>query len=151
MKKVFLAFTAALFSILAASAANVVTVSDVTLTKGRTGTISVAMENDKPYTAFQMKLNLPQGITLVSVTKGARMDESHSLSCQPATGMIACLSTVNALFTGNSGELFTITVSVSDDFRHGTAHVQVNKIVLRLPGCCHFRQSVSTRPFGCQF
>ena len=115
MKKVFLAFTAALFSILPASAANVVTVSDVTLTKGRTGTISVAMENDKPYTAFQMKLNLPQGITLVSVTKGARMDESHGLSCQPATGMIACLSTVNALFTGNSGELFTITVSVSDD------------------------------------
>lgn len=82
--------------------------------------ISVELNNDKEYTAFSMKLTLPDGVSLVSVSKGSRMVESHSLSANPVTGMITCLSTANEVFTGTSGELFTITVSADEGLTIGT-------------------------------
>ena len=121
MKRKILLLAAVLSNIIAIHAANYLTVSDVTIPQGGTGNISVALTNDKDYTAFQMKITLPAGLNYVSVNKGARMAEDHSLSGKGSTGMITCLSTANTPFTGNSGELFTITVSVDNEVSVGTS------------------------------
>lgn len=115
MKKTLI-FLATVFTyLMPIHATNNVVVNDVTIPKGGTGTISVALNNDKNYTAFSLRLTLPEGVTYTGVTKGARMAEDHSLSGNGTTGMITCLSTANTPFTGTSGELFTITVSVSNE------------------------------------
>ena len=115
MKKKLFLFSAALLCLLSVHAQNAVGVPSVTIPQGRTGVISVQLNNDKEYTAFTLKLNLPTGISVVanSETKGARMATSHSLSVSGTTGSVGvgCLSTANALFSGTNGELFAITVS----------------------------------------
>lgn len=115
MKRKLLLFTATLLYLLNAIAQNAVVVPNVAVPQGKTGVISVQLNNDKEYTAFTLKLNLPAGISVVadSETKGARMANSHSLSVSGTTGTVGvgCLSSANALFSGTSGELFTITVA----------------------------------------
>ena len=115
MKKTLIFLAIVLSYLMPIHATNNVVVNDVTIPKGGTGTISVALNNDKNYTAFSLRLTLPEGVTYTGVTKGARMAEDHSLSGNGTTGMITCLSTANTPFTGTSGELFTITVSVSNE------------------------------------
>ena len=119
MKRKSLFLVAIACSLFSLHAANNVVVPSVTVPQGGSGVISVELNNDKEYTAFSMKLTLPDGVSLVSVSKGSRMVESHSLSANPATGMITCLSTANESFTGTSGELFTITVSADDELTIG--------------------------------
>lgn len=119
MKRKILFLVAIACSLFSLHAANNVVVPSVTVPQGGSGVISVELNNDKEYTAFSIKLTLPDGVTLVSVSKGSRMVESHSLSANPATGMITCLSTANESFTGTSGELFTITVSADDELTIG--------------------------------
>ena len=117
----FLLVLAAVFSYLAAiKASNNIVVSDVVIPKGGAESVSVALNNDKAYTAFSMKLTLPDGISYVSVVKGGRMSESHSLSGNGSNGMITCLSTSNDVFTGTSGELFTINITADDALEVGT-------------------------------
>ena len=82
------------------------------------GTISVELSNDKAYTAFSIKLILPTGINYVSAAKGERMAESHSMSGNAS--MVTCMSSSNEVFTGSSGELFTITVSANGELEVGT-------------------------------
>lgn len=101
-------------------ATNTVVVSGVNIPKGGEACISVGLNNDKAYTAFSMKLTLPEGISYVSVAKGARMTDSHGLSGNGSTGMITCLSTSNEVFTGTSGELFTINISADEALEVGT-------------------------------
>ena len=113
MKKRIVLFSAMLLCLLNVHATNEIVVDDATIPQGLEGTISVKLNNDKEYTAFSMKLVLPEGVTLVSVAKGSRMAESHSLSCSTTTNMITCLSTSNDSFEGTSGELFTVKVSAS--------------------------------------
>lgn len=120
MKRKILFLVAIACSLFSLHAANNVVVPSVTVPQGGSGVISVELNNDKEYTAFSMKLTLPDGVSLVSVSKGSRMVESHSLSANPVTGMITCLSTANEVFTGTSGELFTITVSADEGLTIGT-------------------------------
>ena len=115
MKKSLLILAAVFSYLMPIHATNNVAVNNVTIPQGGTGTISVALNNDKSYTAFSMKLTLPEGVTYTGVNKGTRMAEDHSVSGNGTTGVITCLSISNATFTGTSGTLFTITVSVSNE------------------------------------
>lgn len=115
MKKSILLSIALLCNCIFINAVNTVVVNNVTIPQGGTGSISVELNNDKAYTAFSMKLTLPDGINFVSVTKGDRMVDSHSLSGNAATGVITCLSTANDVFSGTSGELFTINISADTE------------------------------------
>lgn len=121
MKKTFLFLATVFLYLMPIHATNNVVVNNVTISQGGTGTISVVLNNDKNYTAFSLKLTLPEGVTYTGVAKGTRMAENHSLSGNGTTGMITCLSTGNTPFTGTSGELFTITVSVSNGATIGTS------------------------------
>ena len=120
MKKYFLLLIAVSCNLLSLYATNSVVVPDITIPQGGVGVISVYLNNDKAYTAFSLKMELPQGVNYVSVTKGSRMVESHSLSGNAVTNMVTCLSTANDVFSEISGELFFINVSSDEDLPIGT-------------------------------
>jgi len=118
MKKKFLLLLTALASTLLAQADNVV-VKDVTIPQGGTATVEVELNNpDHEFTAFQMSLQVPEGITAVTTvkndkevvvtTKGTRFDD-HQLSTSAYTGGygFAALSASSYAIKDQSGVLFS--------------------------------------------
>jgi len=120
MKKT-LFIIAALFAFSFVSMANnEIVVDDVTIPQGGTGIISVALDNDKAYTGFEMAVTLPEGLSINGVEKSERLAESHTLTVNSSTGKIGCLSGANESITGTSRTLFTIIVTASPDLAIGT-------------------------------
>ncbi len=119
MKKLLIAFVAILSSALSASADNI-EVKDITLKQGETATIDIELENpSKAYTAFQLDLMLPEGITATTndegdyiITNGSRLSSNHTIGVSPIEGGIrlVCVSPLSEAFSGTSGSLFTIEV-----------------------------------------
>ena len=110
----------ALFAcILGISAENSIAVNGALVTKGKTGSINIELVNPgDAFCAFQMDIALPDGLTFVSAFKGGRMSSAHSLGYAALGGNIIRFSSIdteqNREYLGESGTLFTITVSVSD-------------------------------------
>ena len=119
MKKLLIAFVAILSATLSASADNI-EVKDITLKQGETATSDIELLNpDKSYTAFQLDLMLPEGITATTndegdyiITNGSRLSSNHTIGVSPIEGGIrlVCVSPLSEAFSGNSGSLFTIEV-----------------------------------------
>ncbi len=123
----------ALFAcILGISAENSIAVNGALVTKGKTGSINIELVNPgDAFCAFQMDIALPDGLTFVSAFKGGRMSSAHSLGYAALGGNIIRFSSIdteqNREYLGESGTLFTITVSVSDALAVGdvlTAQLQ---------------------------
>lgn len=100
-------------------------IEDFTIAAGETRTVSILLDNETAYTAFQTDLYLPDGLTaeqedgdyIFSLT--ARKARDHSLASQPQpNGSIRLMSyspRINA-YSGNSGALVTFNVTADDDF-----------------------------------
>lgn len=131
-KKTILTLFALFACILGISAENSIAVNGALVTKGKTGSINIELVNpDDAFCAFQMDLVLPDGLTFVSASKGARITSAHSLGQAALGGNIIRFSSIdmeqNREYLGESGTLFTVTVSVSDALTVGdvlTAQLQ---------------------------
>ena len=100
-------------------------IEDFTIAAGETRTVSILLDNETAYTAFQTDLYLPDGLTaeqedgdyIFSLT--ARKARDHSLASQPQpNGSIRLMSyspRINA-YSGNSGALVTFNVTAANDF-----------------------------------
>lgn len=123
MKKLLLLLVLLAGSLLSTNADCSMSVENITIPQGGTGTIEVMLDNDDNYTAFQATLELPDGIQFVSATKSSRLSDNHILSSQvQGNGSIifACIDLVtSADISGNSGLLFTIEVKADDDAEVG--------------------------------
>ncbi|MBR3079785.1 MAG: hypothetical protein IKH01_08220 [Prevotella sp.] len=118
-KKTIITFLALFACILGISAENSVVVNDALVTKGKTSSFNIELINpDDAFCAFQMDVVLPDGLTYVSASKGGRMTSAHSLGSSNMGGNVIRFSSIdtelNRNYLGESGTLFTITVSVSD-------------------------------------
>lgn len=78
------------------------------------GTLSIDLDNVSAYTAFQLDVTLPEGVTLLGVDGSNRMSSSHIIEYAPQDGntwriLVGCpkLST----FLGNSGNLLRLHLS----------------------------------------
>lgn len=127
MKKTLFLMTALLASFLTASATDEVVAKDVTVSQGGTATVDIELNNDEEFTAFQMQLTLPEGISFVknkrgnpTFEEGERFDD-HSLSSS-AIGMFTCASFSLAPFYDSEGVLLSINVSAD-------ANAEVGKTV----------------------
>ena len=92
---------------------------DFTITSGETYTVSILLDNEAEYTAFQCDVYLPQGLTASNFAMTDRKHSSHSFSVtNQADGGIRllCYSLKVKPFTGNSGALVTFDVTASEDF-----------------------------------
>ena len=123
-RKTIITFLALFACILGISAENSVVVNDALVTKGKTSSFNIELLNpDDAFCAFQMDIVLPEGLTYISASKGGRMTSAHSLGSANMGGNVIRFSSIdteqNRNYLGESGTLFTITVSVSNDVSVG--------------------------------
>ena len=132
MKKI-LTFAAALLMCTGSMVADEVSVGDVTIPQGGQATVSITLMNpDKVYTAGQMLMVLPEGITAVlkengdpSTAKGERLNgTSHTIGAshlEDGTDQFTIFSISSEAIPGTEGQLFAITVAADADLAVGTS------------------------------
>ena len=130
MKKKFLMLLTVLAGFVSAYADNGISVGNVSIPQGRTGTINIELNNDDyDFTAFTFKLTLPEGLSFMlngsgkpSFEKTDRFDESHTVSSSVSgqVGSFGCLSGDKAAIKGKSGILLKVYVTADGDLGVGT-------------------------------
>ena len=131
MKKYFfLLLSACLFCVGQAMADNVLTVSNVDVPLGGQATIEIGCEFDTEYTAFELQIALPEGLSLLTDEDGypiieKAFDTNHILTGNllPSNGnyKITCRSMENLSIPG-SGVLFRVTVLADASLDLGTSY-----------------------------
>ena len=130
-KNIFLLLSACLLSLGQAMAGNQLTVSDVSVQQGGQAMIEVGCAFDTEYTAFELQLALPEGLSLLTDEDGKPIverafDGSHTVtgSLLPSNGnyKFTCYSTdENSLSMPTSGTLFTVTLLADASLSAGTS------------------------------
>lgn len=119
---------------------NTLTLGNVTANIGTTVTFPIGLNNVDEITALQMDLHLPTGITLATDEYGDvktettnRVSNKHTVDCSKiADGnyRIICYSTKNNTFTGNSGQLFSLSLVVGSELTDGDYEIIATNIEL---------------------
>ena len=124
-----------------ASAANQLMVENYTVLRGHSLTLPVQLANTaNNLTALQADIHLPEGIGIemdgdeyVIDLVSDRVARDHTLSSNRlASGAVRVLiaSPTKKLFTGNSGDLFTISLLTSDEMSAGDYALTIDNIIL---------------------
>lgn len=110
-------------------------IEDFTISPGETLTVSILLENEAAYTAFQTDIYFPEGLTVEQEDEEyifdltARKSRDHNIATQlQKDGSIRLISyspKINA-YKGNSGPLVTFILTAADDFA-GPASIQLKK------------------------
>ena len=95
-------------------------IPDFNIAVGETKTVSIILDNETPFTAFQTDIYLPEGLTIEanSFVLSSRAAGTHSISAKSFSDgrtRIACLSTGNDIFTGNTGVLLSFNITANKD------------------------------------
>ena len=95
-------------------------IPDFKIAVGETKTVSIILDNETPFTAFQTDIYLPEGLIIEanSFVLSSRAIGTHSVSAKSFSDgrtRIACLSTGNDVFTGNNGELLSFNIAANKD------------------------------------
>jgi hypothetical protein len=107
------------------------------------GTITISLDNETSYTAFQMEITLPAGLTIEKQTNDysamsivtERNNAHQVLYNQLESGVIKVAAfsfdgtTGNEPFTGNSGDLLVIEVNVASNYTPADVDIQDIKFV----------------------
>lgn len=119
---------------------NTMTLSNVTANTGTTVTFPIGLNNVDEITALQMDLHLPEGITLatdedgdVKIETTDRVSNKHTVDCSKmndSSYRIICYSTKNNTFTGNCGELFSLSLIVGSELKDGNYEITATNIEL---------------------
>ena len=110
-------------------------VSTVALRPGQTRTIQVALNNDEyDYTALQLAVVLPHGVTLTAV-QGVDRGSSHNFSMrrhdtQQNIYLLMGVSMQNATFAGHQGNIMSLTLQADDDFDAQNAELLLAGVLL---------------------
>lgn len=122
---------------------NVIYVASQEAAPGNTLTMSICMKNAAPIRGFQFDLYLPDGVTAVKNNKGRYVsslnsdrledDDEHTLTIvEQDDGCIRflCGSQYDENFTGNEGEIVTLSVLISESIADGKYPVILKNIKL---------------------
>ena len=118
MKKTIILF-AAMVVALGAAAADRFYIEDFTISPGETRTVSILLDNEAEYTAFQSDLYLPEGLTAANFALTDRKNANHTLTATvlPDEGIrLLSYSLQLKTYSGNSGALVTFDLTASNDF-----------------------------------
>lgn len=112
-------------------------IQDCKISVGETKTVSLILDNETKFTAFQTDLYLPEGISIVpnSAKMTSRGYASHSISMKSFSDgrtRIACLSSNSDAFRGNSGALLTIDFTANKDAAE-TSKIQMKNQIFVTP------------------
>ena len=92
--------------------------NDVLSLTGRDGILSLNLENERYYTAFQFDLYVPEGADVTQLLLNAERKQKHQLlynKVEEGHYRVAALSTSNNEFNGNNGELLNISLTGADN------------------------------------
>lgn len=112
-------------AVLCAAATDRFYIENFTIAPGETQTVSIMLDNETAYTAFQTDIYMPAGLTIETEDGDYifdltdRKSRDHMISSQPqADGAIRVISYSNWInpFSGNSGALVTFNVTAGTDF-----------------------------------
>ena len=122
---------------------NVLYVEPFTAEKGSQVQLSLKMKNTAPIRGFQFNLVLPEGVTVAKSAKGkiqaslsaGRLpaEDEHTLAAQEqADGSVLflCGSQYDECFTGNDGEIATVTLNIAEDIAAGDHALLLKNIKL---------------------
>ncbi|MBR6948250.1 MAG: hypothetical protein IKH53_09890, partial [Muribaculaceae bacterium] len=128
MKRYILMCVASLMGVFFAQADNI-SVQDVSMTVGQSGTISISLTNSTTnYVSFQMDLYLPDGFTLNKTgnTLSNRFSSGELVVGKQSDGAYRLTATSLALnpITGTSGVLLTLSVKAPSSPASGTANIR---------------------------
>ena len=107
---------------------NRLTVGSVEAVQGEKVSLPVFLDNESAVAGGQFELLLPAGMTVDGVTLNESRAASHTLQYrQKAGGALAILfyASPTALLNGTSGELCSVSLTVSDDYPTGKYDVTV--------------------------
>ena len=108
-------------------------IEDFTIEPGETRTVSILLDNETAYTAFQTDLYLPDGLTVEQedgdyiFNLTSRKGRDHNIASQlQADGAIRIMSYSPSIkpYSGNSGALVTFNVTASANFG-GTKSIEL--------------------------
>ena len=90
-------------------------IPDFTITVGQPETVSIILDNETPFSAFQMDLTLPKGLTIVanSFSLSSTRGSDHTLSVKSfpdGRTRIICMSLSNSVFSGDKGAIISFEV-----------------------------------------
>ena len=137
MKKILMSVVVMVLSTITMTAQNAVGISDFKITAGETKTIAVELNNAAAFTAFQMDVVLPNGLTLVQQddAPGIVLNEQRAGSSFVLTAAnvadatrIVVYSSNNTAISGSEGTLFTMTVVASAGLQEGAAEVKLSNV-----------------------
>ena len=123
---------------------NVLSLQDLSIEQGTTeAVLPISLTNESSITGFQCDLYLPSGVTVatdeygdymiaVARTTASRHTISTSLQADGAL-RILCTSMTNATFSGNSGTVLNVTLTVPESMAAGTHDMSLKNIVLSDP------------------
>lgn len=123
---------------------NYFSIDNLSVMPGASVRLPIELINESEIAAFSCKITLPEGITLAEDENGYLADvtdrspstatgHSHSLTMnvlEDGTIALASLSTEGKSFAGNDGDLFYITINVSNEIADGDYTIKVSDIVL---------------------
>ena len=117
-------------------------IEDFTVVPGETQTVSIMLENEVAYTAFQCDLYIPQGLTVEQEDGDyifdltTRKSRDHNIAAQlQMDGAIRLMSYsphINA-YSGNSGALVTFNITPNESFA-GPATIRMSNILFTTTG-----------------
>ncbi|MBD5353102.1 MAG: hypothetical protein HDR86_09815 [Bacteroides sp.] len=94
-------------------------IPDFTIAIGETKEVSIILDNEMPFTAFQTDVYLPEGLNYVedSESMTSRAADGHTLSAKSFPDgrvRLVCFCTSSTPFSGNSGPLVNFKLTASD-------------------------------------
>lgn len=109
---------------------NAISIAPVSLKAGESREIQVALNNSRAYTALQLDMRLPAGVTASNARMTSRAaDHAVALSrLSDGSDRLFAYSNSNELFDGNEGTILTFTVTADDSFAGG--ELNIDRIVL---------------------
>ena len=112
---------------------NYLEISDAEVIRGKSITVPVNMHNNKPITALQLEVALPENATLSECQLTERKGEDHAVSFkQLASGnyLITVLSNTKSVFSGTEGALLNLVVETSQEMAADHHSVTIKNIEL---------------------
>ena len=144
MKRFVLSIVYGFLYLVTAYANNTLSLQDLSIKQGTTeAALPVSLTNESSITGFQCDLYLPSGVSVatdeygdyviaVARTTAKRHTISTSLQADGAL-RILCTSMTNATFSGNSGTVLNVALTVPESMAVGTHNMSLKNIVLSAP------------------
>lgn len=119
MKRIFILFAVMVLVAIYGTATDRFYMEDFSIAPGETRSVSILLDNEAEYTAFQSSIYLPDGLSASNFVLTDRKHSSHihSTSVLPDGGIQLLSYTVKLKpYTGNSGALVTMDITASEGF-----------------------------------